>query len=264
MLGPPLRGAGELLGALCLVAGELGVLLGGLPLHLSLADLLERPRALLLGILRPRERRRAVSLRLLGPGQRLLRLLARPGRGGLGRRLRGRGGVRACKRVLGCALGFLRSRLLVGFGGGAQRRLGRLVRLHPLALGGGLVLGGVRDLRLRVSAHRGQLRLELLGVGQHAECVASALQIRNQARGYVQPEYRHADADLLVAGHRVHDRRAARGRPGYGTVTERAQAESLVGAYRTHLAALTAARRANRPTSTRANRPTSTRATPTS
>jgi hypothetical protein len=46
------------------------------------------------------------------------------------------------------------------------------------------VLGGVRNLRLRVSTHRGQLRLELLSVGQHAERVARAFQIGNQAHGH--------------------------------------------------------------------------------
>ena len=52
-------------------------------------------------------------------------------------------------------------------------------------------------LRLRVSAHRGQLRLELLGVGQHAERVARAFQIGDQPCGdRAQCRAREADRTL--------------------------------------------------------------------
>jgi hypothetical protein len=124
LLDTPLRGRGELLGALGLLAGELRVLLGGVAFELSLADLLQRPPALLLGILRARERCFAVFLRLLGPGQRLLRLLAASGRRHLGGALRGRGGVGAREGILGCALGFLGPRLHV-----AAARFGLLLAL---------------------------------------------------------------------------------------------------------------------------------------
>ena len=59
------------------------------------------------------------------------------------------------------------------------------------------MLGGVRDLRLGVGAHRGQLGLELLGVGQHAERVAGALQIADQPRGY-RAQRRAREADRTV------------------------------------------------------------------
>jgi hypothetical protein len=67
---------------------------------------------------------------------------------------------------------------------GAQRRLRGLVGLHSLTPRCGFVLGGVTDLRLRVGAHRGQLGLELLRVGQHAERVPRALQVGGQPGGY--------------------------------------------------------------------------------
>ena len=63
-----------------LLAGELRVLLGGMAFELSLADPFERPSALLLGILRARERRGPLCLRLLGPVKRILHLLAESGR----------------------------------------------------------------------------------------------------------------------------------------------------------------------------------------
>jgi hypothetical protein len=65
-----------LLGALGLLAGELGILDGGLALDLSLADLLQRAGALLVGFLHARKRVCTISLGLLGSRQRLIGLLA--------------------------------------------------------------------------------------------------------------------------------------------------------------------------------------------
>jgi hypothetical protein len=122
----------------------------------------------------------------------------------------------ARERVLGRALGFLgpslrvpgtrfgllvalarRACSLLGLGGSAQRRLGRLVGLHPLTPGDGFVLGGVTYFRLGVSAYRGQLRLKLLGVGQHAQRVARAFQIGDQPHGY-RAQCRAGEADRAV------------------------------------------------------------------
>ena len=59
------------------------------------------------------------------------------------------------------------------------------------------MLGGVSYLGLRVGADRGQLGLELLGVGQHAERVAGALQIADQPRrDGAQRRAREADRTL--------------------------------------------------------------------
>lgn len=56
------------------------------------------------------------------------------------------------------------------------------------------MLSGATHLRLSVSGHCGQLRFELLGVGQHAERIARAFQTGDQPRGHsAQRRARQAD-----------------------------------------------------------------------
>lgn len=108
-----LRGLGQRLGALGLLARAPGVLLGGFALDLRDAGALERLVALPRGLPRLGQRALALLLRLPGVSERLLALLVRLGRGGLGGGLRRSGRLSARERVLGCALGLLRPGLRV-------------------------------------------------------------------------------------------------------------------------------------------------------
>ena len=141
------------------------------------------------------ERVVALSVSPLGARDRLLRLLPRFAGRGVGHRLRRDGRLAANDRVPGSALGVLRPRgrvplavrrglrALLGLLRGPQRRLRRLVGLDPLAPRSGLELGGADDLRLRVGTHRGELRLQLLGVAEHRDHLARAFQISRQSSG---------------------------------------------------------------------------------
>ena len=175
-------------------------MLGSLAVVVAHTGLLDSAVSLVLGLAGARERLIALLLRLLSLRRRPLGPLTRGARRDLGRSLRRSRRFDPRDRVLrhprcllGASLGLTRPRIrllltvgqlpraLLGILRRAQRGLGRLVGLHPLPPRHRPLLSRVADLRLRIGTHRGQLGLQLLGVGQQPNHLTRALKVNRRA-----------------------------------------------------------------------------------